>query len=452
MADPTGVTIYAYNVGFGDCFLLRFNYPPPDRDRHVLIDFGSFPRPEWAPPDFMQQIARDIEEKCGGKLDAVVATHRHADHVNGFATKADGSGSGEIIAALEPDLIVQPWTEDPDAQPDATAPTASFLRALDRLAGAGGAPAFVEPARALGRGRAYTGALRAMQEAAFDAARNARALFGARDRALVHELEFLGDNNIGNRSAVENLIRMAARPGARGRYVFFGSDSGLEELLPSVGVRVLGPPTLEQTETIRQQRRTDPDEFWHVQAATTHQVVESAPLFPDVEGVPMSASPPHARWLLRRLRNLKNHELLEIVRSLDSALNNTSVILLFEINGRKLLFPGDAQIENWRYAFEQPGILDLLADTDFYKVGHHGSLNATPKTLWNRFTKRSKPGAKTRRLHSIVSTEPGHHGSISNRSEVPRTTLMEELEARARLRRTDSLEQAVVRYHRLSLG
>jgi hypothetical protein len=29
---------------------------------------------------------------------------------------------------------------------------------------------------------------------------------------------------------------------------------------------------------------------------------------------------------------------------------------------------------------------------------------------------------------------------------------MEELEARARLRRTDSLEQAVVRYHRLSLG
>ena len=31
----------------------------------------------------------------------------------------------------------------------------------------------------------------------------------------------------------------------------------------------------------------------------------------------------------------------------------------------------------------------LLADVDFYKVGHHGSLNATPrKLLWEAFTKR----------------------------------------------------------------
>ena len=422
MASPSGVTIYAYNVGFGDCFLLRFNYPPPDRDRHVLIDFGSFPRPDWAPEDFLQRIARDIGEKCGGKLDALVATHRHADHVSGFARASDGDGPGDIIAALEPDLIVQPWTEDPDAAVDATAPTGRFLRALA-----------------------------AMQDAAFHAGRNARALFGARS-ALADELAFLGDNNIGNRASVENLIRMAARPGARARYVFFGSESGLDELLPGVRVHVLGPPTLEQTQTIRKQRRTDPDEFWHVQAATTQEIVESAPLFPDVEGMPSSDSPPHARWLLRRLRSLNRRELLEIVRSLDSALNNTSVILLFEINGRKLLFPGDAQIENWRYAFDQPGVLDLLADTDFYKVGHHGSLNATPKTLWNRFTKRSKPGAKTRRLHSIVSTEPGHHGSEARGTEVPRTPLMEELESRARLHRTDELEQAVVRYHRLSLG
>ena len=36
---PSSVTLFTYQVGFGDCFLLRFSYP--DRDRHVLIDFGS---------------------------------------------------------------------------------------------------------------------------------------------------------------------------------------------------------------------------------------------------------------------------------------------------------------------------------------------------------------------------------------------------------------------------
>ena len=42
--------------------------------------------------------------------------------------------------------------------------------------------------------------------------------------------------------------------------------------------------------------------------------------------------------------------MLGIVRTLDQAMNNTSVILLFEVGNKKLLFPGDAQIENWSYA------------------------------------------------------------------------------------------------------
>ena len=34
-----------YNVGFGDCFLVSFVYSATDT-RHVLIDFGSFPKPK----------------------------------------------------------------------------------------------------------------------------------------------------------------------------------------------------------------------------------------------------------------------------------------------------------------------------------------------------------------------------------------------------------------------
>ena len=55
-----------------------------------------------------------------------------------------------------------------------------------------------------------------------------------------------------------------------------------------------------------------------------------------------------------------------------------------------------------------------------YRVGHHGSRNATPKTLWNLFKARRSSGGK--RLVSLISTMPEVHGSLNRRSEVPRRT------------------------------
>jgi len=80
---------------------------------------------------------------------------------------------------------------------------------------------------------------------------------------------------------------------------------------------------------------------------------------------------------------------------LDSATNNTSLVIAIELTdtGEVLLFPGDAQAGNWlswqnvkwdedqdkkRKAETGP---NLLARTSFYKVGHHGSHNATLKAL-----------------------------------------------------------------------
>ena len=45
---PLPGPIFAYNVGFGDSFLLRFTYADASR-RHVLIDLGSTDRAENAP-------------------------------------------------------------------------------------------------------------------------------------------------------------------------------------------------------------------------------------------------------------------------------------------------------------------------------------------------------------------------------------------------------------------
>jgi hypothetical protein len=41
-------------------------------------------------------------------------------------------------------------------------------------------------------------------------------------------------------------------------------------------------------------------------------------------------------------------------------------------------FPGDAEWGTWRRALDNPDFRQILAGTDFYKIGHHGSHNATP--------------------------------------------------------------------------
>ena len=328
VARPTKLTLRAYQVGFGDCFLLTFHYPPKDgrpRDRHVLIDFGSTGQPEDAGAKLLLRVAEDIKAVTEGKLAAVVATHRHKDHISGFATTADGKGPGDLIASLKPDVVVQPWTEDPKAHPDATVPTEMLT----------GRQAF---SRALGDMHAFA-------EAALAELERRRQAFGTQVPA---QLRFLGEDNLANLSAVKNLMTM----GKRHAYVHFGSKSGLETLLPGVKTTVLGPPTLEQTDTIRTQRSKDEAEFWHFQAAAGRQFT-AAGQSPFEEQYRYAQRPAHSRWIIPRTDMMRGDQLFEIVRQLDQAMNNTSVILLFEAGDQTLLFPGDAQIENWAFALQQ---------------------------------------------------------------------------------------------------
>src|SRR5262245_39357655 len=109
-AEPTKVTIRMYNVGFGDCFLLTFHYAQPRTDQHILIDFGTV-----GGRTDLKGVAADIRKACSGKLYAVVATHRHKDHISGFSDKGGAASPGAIIASCKPEVVLQPWTENPDA-------------------------------------------------------------------------------------------------------------------------------------------------------------------------------------------------------------------------------------------------------------------------------------------------------------------------------------------------
>jgi len=252
---------------------------------------------------------------------------------------------------------------------------------------------------------------------------------------LRNQLSFLGMTNIANRSAIDNLIAMGAREGANAEWGHHGFKTSLGNLL-GIKVHVLGPPTLQQTDSIRRMRSRDPDQFWHLVANAP--IARALTLKPGARA-PRGPMPASARWFRDRLERLTGSQLLEIVRTLDDQLNNTSLILLFEVCGKKLLFPGDAQIENWSYALEDAADAEetraLLRDVDVYKVGHHGSLNATPKkALWERFTRR-----KNRRLRTLLSTMPGKHGSARSGTEVPRKPLLQALETESVLRNTETL-------------
>ena len=103
------VRIRMYQVGFGDCFLVSFEYAgQADPARHVLIDFGT--RQLAAGLD-LPDIAGEIDSHTGGGPDVVVLSHRHQDHMSGFG----GSGTDAVVARWKPRLVVRSWTEDPAA-------------------------------------------------------------------------------------------------------------------------------------------------------------------------------------------------------------------------------------------------------------------------------------------------------------------------------------------------
>lgn len=418
---PTSITLRSFQVGFGDCFLLSFNYGEgagADR-RHVLIDFGSTGRPKKGGAS-MKQVAEAIAKVVRPKLHAIVATHRHRDHISGFSGQP-----GKILTELKPDVVVQPWTEHPKAKPGARA-----------------APAVLEGAKKFVQGLSEMHAIAKYSLQEIEHLRTTKT--------VKEQLRFLGDDNLANVAAITTLMDMKCQHA----YVHYGSKSGLESLLPGVKVHVLGPPTLKQSRAIELQRSSDPAEFWHLHAlAAKRSAARGRPLFPRASMVTDSILPLETRWFLPRIEAIRGEQLLEIVRILDKQMNNSSVILLFEVGSKKLLFPGDAQLENWMYALREAKdaskVRALLSRVDIYKVGHHGSLNATPRTLWRLFKRRGDTKKKNR-LQTVMSTMAGKHGSADRDTEVPRRKLVDALESESTHFTTQTLKAKQL-YHEIHI-
>ncbi|MEE8523849.1 MAG: hypothetical protein V3T72_07945, partial [Thermoanaerobaculia bacterium] len=108
----------------------------------------------------------------------------------------------------------------------------------------------------------------------------------------------------------------------------------------------------------------------------------------DVEEQDTAKEPPvDATW--RRIDGDWLFAAEDFALKLNKGINNTSLVLAFELPASKkvLLFIGDAQLGNWeswtagewKQGDQTVTARDLLARTVLYKVGHHGSHNATLK-------------------------------------------------------------------------
>jgi hypothetical protein len=130
----------------------------------------------------------------------------------------------------------------------------------------------------------------------------------------------------------------------------------------------------------------------------------------------------------------------ELALHLDGYTNNTCLAFAIELgdDGKVMLFPGDAQVGNWlsweKLSWRVPDASnpgrrrtvtgdDLLARTVFYKVGHHGSHNATMR----------ERGLEKMRSPSLVAMIPVHRDTAQDQNwEFPFKPLLERLKEKAR--------------------
>lgn len=390
------VLVRMYRIGHGDCFLLVLPRKGGGTPVYVMIDCGYKPgSPEFIHTETIDDVVAQIAKDTGKKLDLVVLTHEHQDHLNGIWKKNDPY-FGDF--AIHECWLA--WTEDPDDD------VANDLRRRhhDQL----------------------LGLVAARNKLALAAAPNDDAL--SRVNSLL-SLE-LGSEVSGNGAvplaAAENLEASVNKQGLKLMRDAASKHQGVSYLTPGQkaltipgtdGIRayVLGPPRdpdLIADEDPQGSEAFPDDNAFNISfggAAQNDPSVGCAPFntrfctpldealeapflsrqygrkgdgIGEEEDKEVAAN---AKW--RRIDEEWLYSAENLALKLNTGINNTSLVLAIELPKSKkvLLFAADAQRGNWKSwtdhewkeGTEKITVKDLLGRTVLYKVGHHGSHNAT---------------------------------------------------------------------------
>jgi beta-lactamase superfamily II metal-dependent hydrolase len=112
MSTPQAtVTVRMYDVGFGDALLVTVRQG--EAVWRMLVDCGAVSASRTRPlEESVDRIVEDLSALAGDgsppRLDVIVATHHHVDHIAGFAYAA--------WERVEVGEVWVPYVEDPDDQ------------------------------------------------------------------------------------------------------------------------------------------------------------------------------------------------------------------------------------------------------------------------------------------------------------------------------------------------
>ena len=417
-ADASGsIRVRMYRVGFGDFFLLTV--PTSGGPQHILVDCGVHAGNIGS----MADCVADLSAVTNRKLALVILTHYHADHLSGFATQSAEFAKYQVGAVWITNRL------DPNDKH-----SMAFLSRLTTLA------TQLRVQLQLRLNLALDDDERAAAEEALAKVDNALGTgFGVSGGANAKALEVLR-NGFANKPPVH--------------YYQAGDPPDLPaSLQDEITAEILSPsPKDSEGEFAAGDNKMEQ----YLEAASEVGVPDTRAFPPFVRKWPASASdyprPAFRPWhspseMEKALDALQPDALAAAASLVDGTLNNQSLVVLFTVKGKKLLFVGDAQWGNWSYWLygkevkgQAPAIVDraakILGSIDFYKVGHHGSTNATPIPA---------VGAMPKSFAAMCSTETGYpskkrtYGSIAKKTEVPRIPLMEALEKQSgkRLVRSD---------------
>ena len=394
MAPPdSGVKVRMYRPrGLGDCFLLAFR----DGDgsgRYMLIDCGIFFATKGGSAR-MKKIARDIAAATGGQLHVLVATHEHWDHLSGFQF------AEKIFDGINVEQVWLAWTEDRHH------PLAKRLREKHAVAL-----------------RALTTAVARLQAADDPGA-----------RTIQEVLDFHGgfDTILGISGTAGQMAYVHDRVSEPHYCRPEEAPLTLPEV-PGVRVFVLGPPENEDllsrsnpskvdSEVYERALALDEASAFYVAALAAEdpnalsvdetELLEQSFPFDRSRCIPLDEAQHHEQFgtffqrrygfaseeghgpAWRRIQTAWLGAAGSLALQLDNDTNNTSLTLAIELteSGRVLLFAADAQVGNWlswhqtSWPDAGPGGAevtgsDLVQRTVLYKVGHHGSHNATLREL-----------------------------------------------------------------------
>jgi hypothetical protein len=434
--DDCFVRVRMYRHGLGDCFLVSFRRPGEkkgDPSFHILIDCGIIPGNPNATVR-IEQVVNDIKATTGGKIDILVATHEHADHVSGFNQAKDLFGEKGAQGAFAFDQVWLAWTENPKDS------VGNSIRAERRQKVAAlwmGVQAMRQRLTALG----------ADAEASADFQRAAEVLsfFGidAKDAPPMSGGLGAAADALGGGPIAQAMKWVQARGAKDAKFWSPGNVFNLDGV-DETRVFVLGPPkdlkqlhkalpSASQTKT-KETYDDKADDANDAQAFGLGMTGASRGFLTSAFGaVAMDPGSPVDLGTDRALPFDQKYQILwekakqieffqdhyfgsedsqtaqawrridgewaagsaAFAMQLDGDTNNTSLALAFELpGGHVLLFPGDAQVGNWEsWHADSKGVArdfhdeagnpvkvtteGLLNRVVFYKVGHHGSHNAT---------------------------------------------------------------------------